>query len=95
MEHNRHNFLSFRTVFLPFYPPMDPVNQTFEKIKNTLEDTIILHMGTIKTKSPENNTKTVPSSTTNCSVCLKKCSKIRTKMSMLQDDHPQKMTQTI
>ena len=26
--------------FLPFYPPMDPEDQTFEKMKKTLEDII-------------------------------------------------------
>ena len=33
--------------FLPFYPPMDPQNQNFEKIKKKLEDIIILQMFTI------------------------------------------------
>ena len=33
--------------FLPFYPPMDPENQNFEKMKKTLEDIIILQMFTI------------------------------------------------
>ena len=33
--------------FLPFYPPMDPENQNFEKMKKTLEDIIILQMCTI------------------------------------------------
>ena len=28
--------------FLPFYPPIDPENQHFEKIKKTPEDIIIL-----------------------------------------------------
>ena len=31
MELDRHNFLSFWTVFLHFYPPMDPENQNFQK----------------------------------------------------------------
>ena len=36
MERDRHNFLSFWTVFLTFYPPMDPENQNFPKNgKNT------------------------------------------------------------
>ena len=30
--------------FLPFYPPMDPENKNFEKMKKTLEDIIILQM---------------------------------------------------
>ena len=33
--------------FLPFYPPMDPENQNFEKIKITPEDIIILQICTI------------------------------------------------
>ena len=33
--------------FLPFYSPTDPENQNFEKMKNTLEDIIILQMFTI------------------------------------------------
>ena len=33
--------------FLPFYHPMDPENQNFEKMKKTLEDIIILQMFTI------------------------------------------------
>ena len=33
--------------FLPFYYPMDPENQNFEKMKKTLEDIIILQMFTI------------------------------------------------
>ena len=32
---------------LSFYPPMDPENQNFEKMKKTLEDIIILQMFTI------------------------------------------------
>ena len=46
MEHNRQNFLSFRS-FLPFYPPIDPENQNFEKKKKTPEDIIILQTSTI------------------------------------------------
>ena len=33
--------------FLPFYSPMDPENENFEEMKETLEDIIILHMFTI------------------------------------------------
>ena len=33
--------------FLTFYPPTDPENQNFEKMKKTLEDIIILQMFTI------------------------------------------------
>ena len=33
--------------FLPFYPPMDPENQNFEKMKKPLEDIIILQMFTL------------------------------------------------
>ena len=40
MEYNRQNFL-------PFYPPMDPENQNFDKMKSTPEDIIILRMCTI------------------------------------------------
>ena len=47
MECNRHNFLSFWTIFLPFYPPTNPKNQNFEKMKKTLVDIIILHICTI------------------------------------------------
>ena len=32
--------------FLPFYPPKNPENQTFEKMKNSYEDVIILYMCT-------------------------------------------------
>ena len=41
------SFLSLWTIFCPFTPPMDPENQNFEKMKNTLEDIIILQMFTI------------------------------------------------
>ena len=34
--------------FLPFYPPNDPENQSFEKMKRALGDIIILQMCTIK-----------------------------------------------
>ena len=40
------NFLSFLTVFYPFYPTMDPENQNFERMKKTPEDIIILQMCT-------------------------------------------------
>ena len=33
--------------FLPFYPPVDPENQNFEKTKKTLEAFVILQMFTI------------------------------------------------
>ena len=33
--------------FLPFYLPNNPENQTFEKMKTTPEDIIILHKCTI------------------------------------------------
>ena len=33
--------------FLPFYPPMDPKNQNFKKMKKTSKDIIILYMCTI------------------------------------------------
>ena len=48
MGHDRHNFLSFWTIFLPFYnPPNKSENQKFEKMKKILVDIIILHMCTI------------------------------------------------
>ena len=37
---------SFRS-FLPFYPPKNPKNQNFEKMKNVAWDIIILHNCTI------------------------------------------------
>ena len=41
-------FLSLWTVFCPFTPPkMNPENQTFENMKKTLADIIILQMFTI------------------------------------------------
>ena len=39
----RTEFLSFWTIFLPFYPPKNPKNQSFEKLKKTPEDITILH----------------------------------------------------
>ena len=47
MEHDRQNFLSFWTIFCPFYPPNNPKNQNFEKIKKTPRHIIILHMYTV------------------------------------------------
>ena len=37
MERNEHNFLSFWTVFCPFYPHNKPENQNFEKRKKYME----------------------------------------------------------
>ena len=37
-------FLSLWTVFCPFFPSMDPENQNSKKMKETLEDIIILQM---------------------------------------------------
>ena len=42
-KRDRHNFLSFWTVFCP----NNPKNQNFEKMKKTPRDTIILHKCTI------------------------------------------------
>ena len=50
MECDRHNFFSFWTIFCPF-PPNNPENQNFEKIKKTAVDIIILHICSIN----ENN----------------------------------------
>ena len=46
IEHDRQIFLSFWTLFLPFYPPNNPKYQNFEKTKKTPGD-IILQMCTI------------------------------------------------
>ena len=46
IEHDRENFFVILDCFLSFYPPMDPENQNFEKMKQMLGD-IILHMCTI------------------------------------------------
>ena len=46
MEHDRQNFLSFWTIFCPFYPSNNPKNQNFEKIKKTPRH-IILQMYTV------------------------------------------------
>ena len=40
-------FFVITDCFLPFYDPIDPKNQNFEKMKKTLEDIIILQMFTI------------------------------------------------
>ena len=34
-------------LFFAFYPPMEPENQNFEKMKKTLDDIIILQMFTL------------------------------------------------
>ena len=47
IECSRHIFLSFWTIFLPFYPPNNPKNQNFEKLKKAPGDIIILHKCTI------------------------------------------------
>ena len=51
MECNRHNFLSFWTIFCPFTPPNNPKTQNLEKMgkkgKTKPGDIIILHMRTI------------------------------------------------
>ena len=52
MKCNRQNFLSFWTIFLPFYPPNNPKNQNFEKLTKTPGDIIILHMRTINDNHP-------------------------------------------
>ena len=41
MEHDTEFFVIL-DCFLPFYPPMDPENQNFEKMKKITEDIIIL-----------------------------------------------------
>ena len=46
MKCNGRNFLSFWTIFSPFYLPNNPKNQNFEKLKKTSGDIIILHMCT-------------------------------------------------
>ena len=47
MKRDGQNFLSFWTVFLPFYLPNNPKNQNFGKLKKTLGDIVILQMCTI------------------------------------------------
>ena len=47
MKHDGQNFLSFWTVFLPFYPPNNPKNHNFEKLKKAPWYIITLHICTI------------------------------------------------
>ena len=47
MDHGGQNFFVTLDHFLPFYPPNNPKNQNFEKLKKTPGDIIILHMCTI------------------------------------------------
>ena len=47
MECNKQSFLSFWTVFCPFYPLNNSKNQNFEKMKHTPQDITILHRCTI------------------------------------------------
>ena len=47
MERDRHNFFVILNHFFSFYPPVDPENQNFQKMKKALEDVIILQMCTI------------------------------------------------
>ena len=42
MESDGHNFLSFWTVFLPFYPPNNLKDQNFEKMKKKKSGDIII-----------------------------------------------------
>ena len=42
MEHNRHNFLSFWTIFCPFTPLWTQKIKIFKKMEKTPEDIIIL-----------------------------------------------------
>ena len=44
MEHGRHIFFLIFDHLLPFYPPNNPENQNFEKMKKMPVDIIILHM---------------------------------------------------
>ena len=46
IEHNKQNFLSFRTIFCPFTHFNNSENQNFEKMKKTPEGIIILNMST-------------------------------------------------
>ena len=41
------NFFVILDRFLPYYPPMDPENQNFEKMKKNPEGIIILQICTI------------------------------------------------
>ena len=43
----QHTFFSFWAIFLPFYPPSNPKNQNFEKLKERPKEIIILNMCTI------------------------------------------------
>ena len=43
MERDRQFFVILDHL-LPFYPPMDPKNQNFEKMKEAPGDIIILHV---------------------------------------------------
>ena len=40
-EHDRQKFLSYWTIFLPFYPPNNPQNQNFEKMEAMPGDVIL------------------------------------------------------
>ena len=44
---HRQNFLSFQTMFCPFYPPKKLKNQILKKLKKMSWDIILLHMHTI------------------------------------------------
>ena len=46
-EMKQTEFLVILDHFLPFYPPNNPKNQNFEKLKKTPEDIVNLHMCTI------------------------------------------------
>ena len=43
MKCDRQNFFVILNCFLPFYPPNNPKNQNFEKLKKIPGDIIILH----------------------------------------------------
>ena len=43
MKPDRQNVFVILAHFLPFYPPNNPKNQNFKKLKKTSRDTIILH----------------------------------------------------
>ena len=43
IEYNRQNTFVILDCFLPFYPPNNPKNQNFEKLKKDPGDIIILH----------------------------------------------------
>ena len=44
MKRDRKNFMSFWTVFLPFYPANKTKNQNFKKLKKLPGYTITLHV---------------------------------------------------